>query len=167
MLGLSCYSSFSLVVASGDYSLVSVSGLLTVGGFSCCRIQALGVWASVVSAAELQRTGSVFVMHRLGCSSACGIFLDQGLIPCLLHWQADSLPLHHQGSTIWYFWYLFLFIYSIWPCQVFAATCGMFSCSMWDLVPDQGLNALPSSPTPRIGSTRVLVTEPPGKSPSI
>ena len=100
VLGLSCYRSFSLVVASGDYSLVAVSGLLTVGGFSCCRVQALGVWASVVSAAELQRTGSVFVMHRLGCSSARGIFLDQGSIPCFLHWQADSLPLHHQGSTI-------------------------------------------------------------------
>ena len=27
-----------------------------------------------------------------------GIFLDQGLNPCLLRWQADSLPLSHQGS---------------------------------------------------------------------
>ena len=24
-----------------------------------------------------------------------GIFLTQGLNPCLLHWQADSLPLQH------------------------------------------------------------------------
>ena len=24
------------------------------------------------------------------CSSACGIFLDNGLNPCPLHWQADS-----------------------------------------------------------------------------
>ena len=29
---------------------------------------------------------------------ACGIFLDQGSNLCLLHWQADSLPLGHQGS---------------------------------------------------------------------
>ena len=28
-----------------------------------------------------------------------GIFLTQGSNPCLLHWQADSLPLSHQGST--------------------------------------------------------------------
>ena len=28
--------------------------------------------------------------------SARRIFLDQGSIPCLLHWQADSLPLSHQ-----------------------------------------------------------------------
>ena len=27
-----------------------------------------------------------------------GIFLTQGLNPCLLHWQGDSLPLSHQGS---------------------------------------------------------------------
>ena len=27
-----------------------------------------------------------------------GIFLMQGLNPRLLHWQADSLPLSHQGS---------------------------------------------------------------------
>ena len=28
-----------------------------------------------------------------------GIFLTQGLNPCLLHWQADSLSLSHRGST--------------------------------------------------------------------
>ena len=27
-----------------------------------------------------------------------GIFLILGLNPCLLHWQADSLPLSHSGS---------------------------------------------------------------------
>ena len=27
-----------------------------------------------------------------------GIFLTQGLNPCLPHWQVDSLPLSHQGS---------------------------------------------------------------------
>ena len=32
------------------------------------------------------------------CSAICGIFLDQGLNPCLLDWQADSLPLIHQKS---------------------------------------------------------------------
>ena len=34
----------------------------------------------------------------LSCSAACGIFLDQGLNPCLLDWQAESLPLIHQRS---------------------------------------------------------------------
>ena len=37
-------------------------------------------------------------MWRLGllsCSTACGIFPDQGSNPGPLHWQADSLPLSH------------------------------------------------------------------------
>ena len=34
--------------------------------------------------------GCHFLLH--------GIFLTQGSNPCLLHWQADSLPLHHLGS---------------------------------------------------------------------
>ena len=29
-----------------------------------------------------------------------GIFLTQGLNPCLPHWQADSLPLSHLRSLI-------------------------------------------------------------------
>ena len=38
------------------------------------------------------------VAHGLSCSTACGIFLDQGSNPRPLHWQADSQPLRHQGS---------------------------------------------------------------------
>ena len=30
------------------------------------------------------------VAHRLSCPATCGIFLDQGLNLCLLHWQVDS-----------------------------------------------------------------------------
>ena len=55
-------------------------------------------WASAVVAPGLQREGSVVVARGLTCSVACGIFPDQGSNPCLLHWQADSLPLSHQGS---------------------------------------------------------------------
>ena len=36
--------------------------------------------------------------HPLSCFTECGIFPDPGLNPCLLHWQANSLPLSHQGS---------------------------------------------------------------------
>ena len=60
-----------------------------------------GVRASVVATREAPRLwsiGSVAVVHGLSCSTACGIFLDQGLNPCLLHWQKDSLPLSYQGS---------------------------------------------------------------------
>ena len=34
----------------------------------------------------------------LSCSEASGILPDLGMNLCLLHWQADSLPLSHQGS---------------------------------------------------------------------
>ena len=38
------------------------------------------------------------MVHRLSCSEASGVFLDQELNQHLLHQQADSLPLNHQGS---------------------------------------------------------------------
>ena len=41
---------------------------------------------------------SVVVMLGLSCPVACGIFLDQGLNLCSLHWQVDSYPLSHKGS---------------------------------------------------------------------
>ena len=40
------------------------------------------------------------MVHKPSCSKACGIFRDQGLNSCPLHWQADSCPLDHQGSPI-------------------------------------------------------------------
>ena len=47
--------------------------------------------------------GSVVVAHRPSCSAARGIFPDQGLNPCPLHWQTDSQPLRHQGSPGFFF----------------------------------------------------------------
>ena len=38
--------------------------------------------------------------QELSYSSTCGIFLDQGSNPCLLHQQASSFPPSHQGSTL-------------------------------------------------------------------
>ena len=78
------------------------------GGLSHCGARALGARASVVVARRLQSTGSVAVAHRPICSVACGILPDQGSNPCPLHWQADSQPLHHQGSPSFLFnafWY--------------------------------------------------------------
>ena len=53
--------------------------------------------ASIVSAPGLWSTGSGVVVHGLSCSQMWGIFPDQGWNLCLLHWQADCLPLSHQG----------------------------------------------------------------------
>ena len=62
-------------------------------GFSCCGAHARGARAPVVPARGLRSCG-----HGLSCSGARGIFLDQGLNPCLLHWQMDSLLLNLQGK---------------------------------------------------------------------
>ena len=56
------------------------------------------------------------VVHGLSYPVAWGIFPDQGLNPCLLHWQADSLSLTTREAHKWYsfinfqFW---LFVTSI------------------------------------------------------
>ena len=77
-------------------------------GFSLVAVrQLLIAVASVVAehrlpgtqAQWLQHVGSVVVAMELSCSTACGIFLYQGLNPCLLHRQKDSLPLNHQESS--------------------------------------------------------------------
>ena len=88
--GSSLPGRLSLVVASGGYFLVAVWGLL------CCRARALGCTA-LCSCGSM---GSAGVAHRLSCSTTCGIVLNQGSNPCLLHLPADSLLLHHQGSLL-------------------------------------------------------------------
>ena len=78
--------------------------------FSCCQARALGcVGFSSCGSWESESTGSTVVVHGLSCSMACRIFPDQGWNLCLLHWQAGSSPLSHQGSLKWaLFAYLFL-----------------------------------------------------------
>ena len=46
-------------------------------------------WLLSLQSTGCRRTLSVVVEHGLSCSVACGIFLDQGLNQCPLHWQAD------------------------------------------------------------------------------
>ena len=75
----------SLVVASRRHSSSRCAGL------SLSR--PLLLWST-----GSRRAGSVIVAHGPSCSVVCGILPDQGSNPCPLHWQADSQPLHHQGS---------------------------------------------------------------------
>ena len=86
MLGLRfCARAFSPVAASGGHSSSWCAGL------SLSRPLLLRSTGS-------RRAGSVVVAHGPSRSTACGIFPDQDSNPCPLHWQADSPPLHHQGS---------------------------------------------------------------------
>ena len=80
------------------------------GYLSCSARASHGAGCSCSQSTLRIKVGSVVVAarleHRLGscgtqlvCSTACGIFTDQGLNPYLLHWQADSLPLSRQGRS--------------------------------------------------------------------
>ena len=68
------------------------------GGYSHCGAPVLGC-ASAVAALGLQSIVLVVVAQGLICSTAHGIFLDQGLNLSLLLWQVDSLLLSHPGGT--------------------------------------------------------------------
>ena len=82
---------------------VSVRGLSLVAasrGRSSSRCAGLSLSQPLLLRSTGSRhAGSVVVVHGPSCSAACGIFPDQGSNPCPLHWQADSQPLRHQGST--------------------------------------------------------------------
>ena len=81
---------------------VSVRGLSLVvasGGHSSSRCAGLSLSRPLLLRSTGSRcVGSVVVAHGPSCSTACGIFPDQGTNLCPLHWQADSQPLRHQGS---------------------------------------------------------------------
>ena len=81
---------------------VSVRGLSLVaasGGHSSSRCAGLSLSRPLfLRSTGSRRTGSAIVAHGPSRSMVCGIFPDQGPNPCPLHWQADSQPLHHQGS---------------------------------------------------------------------
>ena len=81
---------------------ISVRGLSLVvasGGHSSSRCAGLSLSRPLLLRSTGSRcAGSVVVAHGPSRSAACGIFPDQRSNPCPLHWQADSQPLHHQGS---------------------------------------------------------------------
>ena len=80
-------------------SLWGLSLVVAGGGHSSSRCTGLSLSRPLLlRSTGSRRAGSVIVAHGPSCSAACGIFPDQGLNPCPLHWQADSQPLRHQGS---------------------------------------------------------------------
>ena len=65
----------SLVAESGDYSLVALHGFLIA-------------------------VASRVAVHGLRALTECGILLKQRLNLHPMHWQVDSYPLCHQGSSV-------------------------------------------------------------------
>ena len=78
MLAFSSCSKQGLLSGCGRRLLVTVDSL--VAGH--------GLWGSRASVA-LACGQLIVIGHRLSCSTACGIFQDQGSNLCLLLWQAD------------------------------------------------------------------------------
>ena len=105
--GSSLLEDLSQVAASRGFSLVVMRGLLYVVASLAAEHRLQSGGASVVVASELQSTGSIVVLCGLRCSMARESFPDQGSNPCLLHWQADSLPL----SNFFFFSHPFFFFY--------------------------------------------------------
>ena len=66
------------------------------GGFSCCWAKALVIWASEV------------VVWGLSCSVAYGIFPDQELKLCPLHWWGTPIHCTTREVPFKYFWHLVL-----------------------------------------------------------
>ena len=85
----------SLVWVSGGTAELQCSGF-SLQCFSRCGPRALGHSgsSSCVSQALELRLSSCGAWAQ----SFRGIFLEEGSNPCLQNWQADSLPLDHQGS---------------------------------------------------------------------
>ena len=122
-LMLGCFVFLKIMFIFGRQALRCCAGSLQLqhtGDSSSCSVQAshivafsrCGAWilghlcfsgfghVGSVLAPRLWGADSIVVAQGFSCSQARGIFLDEGLNPCLLYWQADSLLLSHQGSPI-------------------------------------------------------------------
>ena len=65
------------------------------GSLACCSSWGHRKLDSTWQLNNNKSQGTVVVVHGLSYSATCRIFLDQGLNPCLLHRQVNSLPPSH------------------------------------------------------------------------
>ena len=107
VLGLRRCTGFSLAAASRGSSLAAVCRLLITVASLVVKHGLQGAWASGAVTRGLSSCNSRPIEHSLSScgawacrSEARGVFLDQGLSPCLPHWQAHALSLSHQGSPL-------------------------------------------------------------------
>ena len=94
-----------LLSSCNDGLLTVVAFLAAEHGRQAYGLSIVAATGSVVAAHGHQSTGLIAVAHGLSWSTARGIFPDRGSNLCLLHWQADSSPLSHQGSPVAVFFF--------------------------------------------------------------
>ena len=90
-----------LVVVHGR--LIVVPSLVVEHRLQACGLQSC--WRGTL----------VVLVHRLSLFMECGSFLDQRSNPWLMHWQADSQPLDHEGSPCFF---SLLNYFSFCPCII-------------------------------------------------
>ena len=110
-------------------SLVAVRGLLVSVPARVPEQRLPGAESSEAVAHERSSCGSWALELRLSSPEICGIFPDQGLNPCFLHWQANSLPLSHQGSPLFFFWWPVPFALLCQVTSVLSSSGGHMDCS--------------------------------------
>ena len=90
---------FMAVLGLRFFFVQGLSPVVASGGHSSSRCAGLSLSRPLLlRSTGSRRAGSAVVAHGPSRSTACGILPDQGSNPRPLHWQADSQPLHHQGS---------------------------------------------------------------------
>ena len=110
-IALEVYFIYLFIFGCVGSSFLCVSLVVASGGHSSSRCAGLSLsWPLFLRRTSSRRAGSVVVAHGPSCSAACGIFPDQGSNLCPLHWQADSQPLHHQGSPWNFIFYLIILL---------------------------------------------------------
>ena len=76
---------------AGSLLLLGLSLVAVSKGYSLVAMHRLSfLWLLLLQSTGSRARASVVVAHGLGCSSACGIFLDQGLNQCPPRCKADS-----------------------------------------------------------------------------
>ena len=98
MLGLGCCTGFPSLRWAGPQGLQR-AGFSSQEASLAAELELLATRASGAVASRLQSTTLVVEAHMLGWS---GMWDLQGSNPCLLHWQAGSLPpSHHFLANSW------------------------------------------------------------------
>ena len=95
----------SLVAVSRGYSSLWCAGfslqrLVAECWFQVCGLAVVEYRLQVCGLELLQHSGSAVVVHGFSCFVACGIFPDQGLNLCPLHWHHCTNGLVDHWSTV-------------------------------------------------------------------
>ena len=77
------------VVSSGSFFFFLIYFFAALG-LRCCERTSRCGGLSLLQSTGSRCAGLVVVAHGLSCSTAHGIFPNQGSNPCPLHWQVDS-----------------------------------------------------------------------------